>query len=71
MDIKLNAHNRYVEITGVDTGSAEELAEVALKTWLGLDPSKDGIEAGSALITEKATIPLGFADFSLEPPDVK
>lgn len=72
MDVRINAQGRIVEILGVDEGSAEEIAEVALDLWLSLEiPSKKDIEAGSVLTTDRAHIPLGFADFALEPPDVK
>lgn len=64
MDIKINAHNRYVEVINIDCDSAEDCTEVALSLWLATEnptSNTEEIGAGSTVLTEKSYQTAGFA----------
>lgn len=64
MDIKINAHNRYVEVIDIECDNADECIEVVLDLWKSTENpsgSSDDIGAGSTVLTEKSYQTTGFA----------
>ena len=73
MDIEIHAQGRSVKISNIDGETAQDCTAVALELWAATDPalSNEELGGGTSISTERAAIPVGFVDVTMERPDVK
>lgn len=65
MDIKVNAHGRYVEVIGIEVDDPEEAVDLVYALWEATDSDKprtgNDLSAGNGVYLDRKSARIGFS----------